>query len=257
LKINFPDGGYNFAKEVNIKDSSFPFYPIRSKETVYDSTHDAFYTKKLLEAFDESNISLRPEDGPVFRIVFSQWTSPTYFIKIDQNKILIKKGLRVDYLHKDEGRLSELEKMHLEILEFGIPISRRIKESGPLGKRYFDSLVTLYPELLKEEYYSYLMEKAFTPLDKPFTYSTETISISDSKFIEIVEKLKRSGYWTLPFELGCNNSPTDGYQCIVESNCGGKYNIVKFNSCLDEPSAFKIACREIIELMGLSNEVRL
>jgi hypothetical protein len=200
-KINIPEGGYNFAEPINIKDSSFPFYPVRSMETIMDSTFDAFYTKKLLEVFEESNISLRPEKKPVFRIIFSEWTRPSYFIRIDEDQIIIKKGLRVDYLHKDEERLSELERQHLDILERGVPLLRRLKLSRPSVKRYLDSLTRLYPELLKEEYYDYLMQKAFTPLDKPFTYSTKIISIEKSIFNEIVSKLKNSNYWSLPLSL--------------------------------------------------------
>jgi hypothetical protein len=256
-KINFPAGGYTFAKEINIKDSSFPFYPVRSLETIMDSTFDAFYTKKLFEVFDEPNISLKPEKKPLFRILFREFKSPSYFIRITEEQIVIKKGLRVDYLHKDKTKLTELESEHLDILERGVPLSRRLTVSRPSVKRYLDSLIKVYPDLLKEEYYNYLMQKAFTPLDNPFTYSTKTISLGPSKFSDIVKKFETSAYWTLPVNLDCYDIPMDGYQFILEFNGGMKYNIVKFGSCGDQPTAFRIVCRELIELAGLSKDIQL
>src|SRR4051812_29660114 len=100
--IKFPDVGYRFPEEISSKDSSFPFYAIRSLETNRDSTYDAFYMKKLLEAFNEENISLRPQKKPLFRIIIARWTQPSYFIRISEGEILIKEGLRVDYLHLKE-----------------------------------------------------------------------------------------------------------------------------------------------------------
>lgn len=256
-KINFPNGGYEFAKEINIKDSSFPFYPIRSMETIRDSTHDAFFTRKLLELFNEPNISLRPEKKPVLRIMYDDETRPVYFIRVDENQIIIKKGQRVDYMHNVEDSLSTTEQFLLGVLKRGAPISRRLKQAKLLEKRYLDSLIKLYPDLGKDEYYDYLMEKAFVPLDKPFTYSTDYVSISTSKFYEMVNKLNKAAYWTLPIELDCMNSPSDGYGFILECNSGTKYNIVKFWSCSDEPSTFKMVCKELIELALLSKEIRL
>jgi len=256
--LNFPEGGYDFAEQINHKDSSFPFHPVRSLESIRDSTFDAFYTKKLLEVFDEPNISLRPAAKPVFRILFSCGTCITYFIRIDEDRIIIKKGLRVDYLHKADKSLSEQEQQHLEILESGVPLSKRMaKARGPLQKKYFDSLTKHYPELFTEAYYNYLMEKSFIPLDKPFTYSTNIVSIRRSHFANIIKELTNAGYWKMPLRLDCNNPVNDGYQFLLESNSGRKYNIVEFGFCGDESTHFKMVCKALIKLAGLSNEIHL
>lgn len=253
-QIKFPNVGYQFPEQINPKDSSFPFYPVRSLETLRDSTHDAFYMKKLLEVFDEENISLRPQKKPLLRIIICRWTQPSYIIRISEGEILIKEGLRVDYLHLKEDNLSAIEQDHFGLLNAGVPLSRRIKESSPTKKRYLDSLIKLYPELLKGEYYQYLMSKAFVPLDKPFTFSTKTVQFKNTKFMDIVNSLYSAGYWHLPMNLKCYNSPTDGDEFILECNSGTKYNIVKFWSCGDEPTAFQKAFEKIIRYAQLPRE---
>lgn len=250
-QIKLPDVGYLFPEQINPKDSSFPFYPIRSLEPVLDSTFDAFYMKKLLEAFNEENISLRPQKKPLFRIIIFKSTQPTYFIRISEYEIQIKEGLRVDYLHEKTDNLSTIEQDHFGLLNAGVPLSKRIKESSPTMKRKLDSLIRLYPELLKDEYYQYLMSKAFVPLDKPFTYSTKTLRFNNTNFMDIVNSLYAAGYWHLPMNLNCNNAPTDGNQFILECNSGTKYNVVKFWSCGDDPTAFEKTFDKIIRYAQL------
>ena len=257
IELDFPEGGYSFAEYINPKDSSFLFYPIRSLETISDSTFDAFYTSKLYESFNEPNISLRPREKPLFRILYSQWTRPAYFITVTEDNIIIKKGLRVDYLHKVDTVLTEIEQLHLQILESGVPLSKRLKNKSPVQRKFIDSLIKLCPDLLKEEYYHKLMSKSFIPLDKPFTYSTRIISIGSNRFIKIMKIINNSGFWKLPIELDCKNPPNDGNSIIVECNTDNKYQVVKFGSCGDQPSDFKIACQEIIKYAGLSDEIKL
>lgn len=254
-QIKFPNVGYQFPEQINYKDSSFPFYPIRSLETIRDSTYDAFYMKKLLEVFDEENISLRPQKKPLFRIIIAPWTQPAYFIRISEDEIMIKKGLRVDYLHLKEDNLSAIELDHFNLLDAGVPITKRIKESSPTKKKYLDSLIKVYPELLKAEYYQYLMTKAFVPLDKPFTYSTKTVKLKNTEFMDIVNSLYFAGYWHLPLDLKCYNAPMDGSEFILECNSGTKYNIIKFWSCRDEPTAFQITFDKIIKYAKLPKEI--
>ena len=70
--ITFPKGGFAFEKNINSKDSSFPFYPLRHQESIYDSTYNAFFTSWILKSFDEPNISLRPTDQIVLRLYFEE-----------------------------------------------------------------------------------------------------------------------------------------------------------------------------------------
>ena len=257
IELNFPEGGYAFAEYINPKDSSFLFYPIRSLETIRDSTYDAFYTRKIYESFNEPNISLKPREKPLFRILCLGMTTPAYFITVTEDNIIVKKGLRVDYLHKVNTALTEIDQLHLQILESGVPLSKRLKNKSPVQRKFIDSLIKLCPDLLKEEYYHKLMSKSFIPLDKPFTYSTRKISIGSNRFVKIMNSINNSGFWNLPIELVCNNSPHDGNIIIVECNSGTKYQVVKFGSCEDQPIDFKIACQEIIKYAGLSDEIKL
>lgn len=257
LPLKFPNRGYNFAEKINSIDSTFPFYPIRNLETIYDSSYDALFTNKLFEVFKEKNISLRPERIPLLRIIFKEFTSPIYFITIDENKIIIKHGLRVDYLQSLQENLSEIENLHLSIFEMGVPLTKRIKNARPSEKSFLDSITKIYPELLTEKYYRNLMEKVFKPLDKPFEFSTKTIQFKKSRFQKILRKLEQSNFWNLPITLECKNRPSDGYSFTMEFNGGKNYMITNFGSCMDIETEFKAVCKEIIKIAELNNEIRL
>ena len=104
---HIPDKGYPFVTPINPKDSSFPFYPVRTILSNSDSTDYAFFAKKLFDSFHEPNISLRPGETPVFRFVYSQWTDFATIVTITPSAIIAKTGDRVDYLHYVESNLRE------------------------------------------------------------------------------------------------------------------------------------------------------
>ena len=255
--LKIPKGGYDFIEKLNDIDSSFPYYPVRNLENIMDSTYDAFYTKELFKVFNEKNISLRAEKKPLLRITFKDWGSAPFFITIDEEKIVIKHGLGVQYLNRVPENLSEIENFHLSILEMRAPISKRMKTLRPSQKKFLDSLVYKYPELLQEEYYNSLMRKVFIPLNKPFEYSIKHIHFGKSKFQKIINKLQETSFWNLPLELDCYDRPSDGYSFIMEFNGGNKYKIVKFGMCMDKETAFKTVCKEIIKIAELTSEIRL
>ncbi len=252
-KIQFPKGGYEFKKDINLKDSTFPFYPVRHIESVYDSTYDAFITKILLKSFDEINISLRKEKDPIFRLLYTD-NEKVYFIIITPNEIVVKRGKGM-ILKSNEDKMSEQELTHLYILKMGVPISRRLKEIRPSQKKYLDSMIKKFPQLSSLEYYDALMNKMFTKPDIPFRYTKIIKSISFSTFKSIAKKINLSGYWSLPLNLNCGSPTNDGYSITFECNTGLKYNIVKFGMCEDVTTKFRRTCAEIIKMAGSPDSI--
>ncbi|WP_336516553.1 hypothetical protein [Pollutibacter soli] len=252
--ITFPDVGYLFVKQPDPKDSSFPFYPTRHLESIRDSTYDAFYLTKLLDVFDEGNISLRGQEKPILRVIIQpSVASPIQIIRFTEGEVVVKKGNRVDYLKLNTKNLSPIEEQHFQIFNGGVPLSRRIRESNSVGKRFWDSIIKVYPQLMEDEYYEYIMDKAFDPLEGSFTYSTRSIPFKRKQFKEMVDSLNSSGYWQLPIALGCRNMPTDGDLFIVESNSGSRYGVVKFSTCNDKPTKLKKTIEKLLTYAGVSS----
>ncbi|MEO6232746.1 MAG: hypothetical protein ABJB11_17250 [Ferruginibacter sp.] len=257
-EIVFPEGGYDLPKHVDDKDSNFFCYPIKHIESANDSFHDAFYGHLLLSAFNEPNISTTSFDTPVFRFIFQCWTCPTIVITLTPTKIIVKKGDRVDYVKRADSLLSGLENYHLEILEWNFPIIKSNTEIRQPRQRYLDSLINLYPKLTDPDYFNHLLNKVFIPSKTPFTYSTTNIPISFNQYAKIIDKLNESGYWEMPFNLPCNNSPMDAAGFTLEANTQTKYNIVKFGACGDgEFETFKKACRELVKLANIDIKMGL
>lgn len=256
-EINFPNGGCNFAKEINSVDSSFPYYPLRHIMKAGDSTHTAFYTTLILNKLDESNISLRPENEIVLRLTYED-REKIYVINTTENEIVIKRGEGAIFEYKEE-RLSEKEQEHLFLLEFrGVPLSRCLKDSmRPSQKHYIDSIIKIYPELLSVEYYNKLIKKKYTNEGSTFKYQKTIKQINKGDFYQLLNKLNLSEYWTPKYKENCNNRPMDGFGVKLECNTGKKYNLVGFSSCEDNPSEFRKVCNELIELANLEDSINL
>src|SRR5688572_8970430 len=68
-EIVYPEGGYNYPKHFEDKDTTFYFYPLKDIR----STEDSFKTANnysILNGFDEYNLSLSPKDKPTFRLTY-------------------------------------------------------------------------------------------------------------------------------------------------------------------------------------------
>ena len=253
--INFPKGGYNFPEKINPKGTDFLFYPVKDSFTSNDSFYTAFYEKKIYDAFNEPNISLKPSDKIIFRFFYAP---PCYMITLSKNEIIIKKGLDSFIVNRDESKLTAIENYHLNILESSYPISKKIKNCQPSQKRFLDSMIKIYPELLEEKYFNYLLEKGFPPLKNPYKYSITSIKLTDKEVEDIITGINTSGYWNFPVALACKyeDQATDGASFTLECNNGINYNIVRSGDC-SESTAFSRACQKLIKYAGLDNEIKI
>lgn len=258
-QFNIPDKGFLFERNIHPNDSAFPFYPVRRILSNFDSTYNAFYVSELLEAFNEPNISLRPGTNPVFRLLYNPWTDTACIVTITPTSIIAKTGDRVDYLHYEEKKLSEKELLHYNLFEFGFPVSKRLGKGSLQQRRSLDSLIKLYPELDSPEYYYNIMNKALLPLNKPYTYTTKTISLAEGNFQVIIDKLTKAGFWTLNVEEPCEAVATDGAKYFLEFCSDRKYVFMSFLSgCSnDKITNLQLAIREILKKYDLNRQFKI
>src|SRR5258705_13232362 len=69
-KIHYPDGGYNYSKNIADKDSNFYTYPLKDsleKKELFRSYYDYLFYRP----FNEENLSLRPLSNETFRLIYS------------------------------------------------------------------------------------------------------------------------------------------------------------------------------------------
>jgi hypothetical protein len=94
-----------------------------------------------------------------------------------------------------------LVSFHYRILRHRFPLDEyrgRIER-----KRYYDSLIRVYPQLLSPAYFQYLLKKAIDPHAEPFAYYERIFPITDSQYRYLANLIDSSGYWSLPYTLDC------------------------------------------------------
>src|SRR5256885_14330253 len=90
--IKYPDGGYDYPQEINPKDTSFYFYPIKDLQTARDSFRTAYYSPIFFHSFNEPNLCLKPQKNIVFRLSYEEWQQQPVVILLTDNTIIVKKG---------------------------------------------------------------------------------------------------------------------------------------------------------------------
>ena len=253
--INYPEGGYEYPKQVADKDTNFYYYPL--KNTIPRKDSFEFATEYLFwKPFNEPNLSLRSMGKDVFRFLYSGWARKSNIIIVTKNKIVIKSGSPAELYEHDENILTEIEKKHLSLLRRRFPLDA--PQKNPFLKHYLDSMVKAYPQLLNASYYESLKKKTYTITDKKFQYSLKEIPIKKEDFVSLVNLFNTSGFWKLPFERPCENTGADGGGGFeLEANTNYKYQVVKVDCCGADTSKFTRACQTLIEFVHLGNEIQL
>ena len=257
LRRKYPDGGYSYLVSVTAGDSDFYFVPLKNVFTRKDSLNYS-YQHYLYKYFDEPNLSLHPEDSDVFRFVISGPFDDPVMIKLVGHEMVFKTVTSHNsMIGGTDDKLTELEKLHYQILEKRYPIGE--KAYKPMVKHYLDSLVALYPRLLDVNYYDYLIKKRIVPADSAFVYTTSRITLDNQKYDAFINLLDTSGYWKLPYWIECKDPPADGWGFDLEANTREKWNFVATSSCeiSDESLKFRKACTLLIEYAGLSKKFSL
>lgn len=249
VNVSFPEGGFAFPKTISANDSNFYFYGIKNLQKPADSLRDAFFGEKILKEFDEANLSIKPSSKVIFRLT-SEWESLIdYVITIIQDTIIIKKRTRTNYVYKDN--MTETERYHENILFSNYPLIKNNKNIKESRRRYLDSLIDIYPELLNPNYYRSLLDKMYIPYDSLYSYSVSRMHISETQFKEIVNLINGSGYWQMPYYFDCQIMSTDGSTDILEVNTGTKYNIVKSHYPCEDSSKYLKTLYEIKKIAGI------
>ena len=251
-EIVYPAGGYDYPQYVEDKDTTFHFYPLKD----ILSTKDSFETANsysFLQGFNEYNLSLRPNDKPIFRLTF--YGAPTTIITLLPDEIIVKEFISgAWYQSPDTIKLSSREKKHFDILERFFPLNDTSYKKWK--KIYLDSLSKANPELLDPNYYKYLLEKTEVYKGK-FKYSSKKIPITKKTFIYLVSQINSSGYWQLPFDNWCKYIPNDADGFMLEANTPKKYNVVKSVSCSDDSTKYTKACQELIKYAQMDSVINL
>jgi hypothetical protein len=251
-EIVYPDGGYDYPRYVEVKDTTFYFYPLKDILSTKDS-FEAANSYSFLQGFNEYNLSLRPNDKPVFRLTYYGY--PTAIITLLSDEIIVKEFTSgALYQLPDTIKLSNREKKDFDILERFFPLNDTSYKKWK--KIYLDSLSKANPELLDPNYYKYLLEKTGVYKGK-FEYSSKKIPITKKTFDYLVNQINRSGFWQLPFENWCDNIPTDVDAFVLEANTSKKYNVVNSLSCPDDSTKYTKACQELIKYAQMDNAIKL
>jgi hypothetical protein len=253
--INYPEGGYDYPKQVADKDTNFYYYPLKntlSRKDSFDYATEYLFWKP----FNEPNLSLRSLGKDVFRFQYSAWASKSHVIILTENKIVIKSGIPAELYETDKSVLTEIESDHLSLLERRFPLDA--PQKNPFLKHYLDSMVKAYPKLLDPAYYGSLEKKTYTIKDIKFDYAQKEIPIKKEDFISFVNLFNNTGFWKLPFETQCENTGADGNGVFeLEANTKYKYQVVHVDGCSRDTSKFTRACQTLIEFVHLGNEIHL
>ena len=252
--IKYPEGGYDYPKQVADKDTNFYYYPYKdqlSRKDSFDYAGEYLFWK----AFNEPNLSLRPREIEVLRFAYSGWSRKSYIILLSKNNVIIKSGDPASLYEPNEESLTQIEKKHLHLLKIWFPLDEHIDNPG--RQHYFDSLILVYPRLRDPAYYQSLADKSYILRPEKFHYDSVNIHLPEEKFDSIVNLINASEFWTLPFRVICPDSPTDGDGFSLEISTGKKYKIVHVSGCPSDSLKFTKACQKLVSLAHLDNTIHL
>ena len=253
-KISYPKGGFDYPAHIAPKDTNFYYYQLKKIEPIKDQFQDS-YEYLFFKAFDEPNLSIKPQPTETFRLTCGAALGESTIIIVTPILITIKKGAPVVNYEKDSTRFTAIEKFHFQLLESRFPIDTSGK--NPFVKHYLDSLTKLYPELIDPAYYHKLYDKSYILKSDKFNYHMEKIPLTDIQFKSLIQEVNQSGFWTMPNEIECKNTPNDAGGFNLEANTKDKYQIVRLTNCPGNTSKFVKACQKIVQLAKMDKEINL
>ena len=253
-----PPGGYGYPEALRDADTDYYFLPIRKLVPRKDSL---LYVNSNYEyqMFREPNLSIRYMGQEEYRLTYDAALSYPTIIVLTPGKIVVKhetKGL--PYFPINENLLDSLERFHFRILQRRFPLDEykgRIER-----KRYYDSLIEVYPQLLSPAYFQYLIKKAVDPHAEPFAYYERIYTITETQYRYLTNLIDSSGYWSLPYTLDCKpeNMTADGDGFTLEANTRDRYNIVSRPGCAgDYGLALAKACQQLVKYAHKDDSIHL
>ena len=250
----YSDNGFDYPVTINDSDTNLYSYQLKDIASKRDAFWRSYYYL-FYRPFEEPNLSLKPQLKDTYRLTYSTAFGHTIIITFNEDELIIKKGKIDQFYDTDTTRLTSIENLHLDLLKryYAIDTSNITFQR----KKYLDSLVLLYPELTSSAYYHKLFDKSLKRNDTQFQYQKSRIDITIQQYELIVKQIDSSGYWTLPFEIKCDDPPMDGHVYTLEVNTAKKYKTVQATGCPSDNGKFPKICQKIISLAKLDNEINL
>ena len=243
LTVDYPSKGHSYPASLMDIDTANYIFPLKDSLPTKDSLEYTDVYRILFTSFSEPNLSIKPQSQPVFRMLYGSVMDRSVVVTLRENQIIVKEQTRgYGSPYYDTARLSPLERTHYIVLNEHFPL-QEVKQGW--RKKYVDSLVKLYPELLDANYYQTLREKAMSFGEERFAYNTETIPISKDTYARLANGINSSGFWNEPYQRECDNPPNDGYGFTLEINTLKRYKIVETSCCPGYSRNFHKAWQEL------------
>ena len=251
----YPNGGYDYPKDFPASDTNLYYHQLQGlipeRESFYNTYAYLFY-----QSFNEPNLSIRPQRKETFRITYRTAFFDDVIITFNEDSLTVKKRINgISRYKNDTTKLTDIEKVHLKILDRWYPIDTLTYK--PWLKRYFDSLVKLYPQLLDPAYYHKLADKTIAFSDEKFSFETIHYPLAKQQYKSLVEGINTSGFWSSPYHINCAASIADGVEFTFEANTKKKYKVVSVFSCPNDTSNFHKACQKIVEVAKMEKDIQL
>lgn len=250
----YPEGGYLYPKNMAAKDTIYYTYQLRDSMKPLEKWRDD-YVYIFYKAFNEPNLSIHPQPKETFRFVYGDAFGNSTIIVFNKDSLTVKTGNHTVLYDHDTTRLSAIENLHLKILDRWFPIDTAGK--SPWRKRYLDSMMKLYPQLLDPVYYHAIYEKSLISTGEKFTPEVTKFPITKPQYDSLVLAINASGFWAMPWDIDCESGMADGYGFHLEANTSTKYKIVQTIGCPGDSSAFTKACQKIVEAAKMNKSMNL
>ena len=242
--IEYPEGGYDYPKNITDEDTNFYAYPIKSLLKKGESFGHS-YDYLIYRPFSEPNLSLKYLGTDIFRLTYGTTFGQMVIVVLKDGAITIKEGYPGMLYGHDTLRLTQTENHLFRILRRYYPIDTAGK--GPRQKRYLDSMIKLFPQLLDSAFYHMLFEKEFFRTDEKFVYKEDKINTPKKQYDSIINEINLSGFWKFPCQIDCNTDNADGTGFTLEANTKNKFQIVSVSSCTKEQRKLNEICYKILE----------
>lgn len=247
--IEYPEGGYDYPKQVADKDTNFYEYfridSVKGRDSMVYANDYKFYKN-----FDEPNYSIKPFKEDIFRFSYSGFKSGINIITLSEKNITVKTANPIED-DRPEQKLSAVEYLQYHTFMRWFPIKESIKKE-PTKKRYLDSLIALYPRLLDANYFQSLIDKSTVH----FTYTVKYIPLSKKDYLYLVGVINASGFWSMKDTAVCEGG-TDGDGYSLEANTKKKYKKVISQNCGLNGARLDSACQKLVDYAHMAKEIRL
>jgi len=245
---------FDYPNLAGKSDTDIYVYQLKDTLNRQDSFLYVNYGSYYLKEFGEVNLSLRPEALETFRFSFCPGLGNPINITFNQKGIVVK-WCSSGY----PGRVFNQNKLDpLEFLKFRF-LNRyffRARESlDPKRIKFYDSMLTKYPELKSIKYYKHLIDKSTDYDSAKFKYIIREIPLSIKQYATLLDSLRRTDFDRLPWKFDPNILVNDGGGYTFEANTKTKY---KFFVCQDLPvDSLPITrfCKYLLRLAKVDKEI--